>query len=144
MFIRVCLLMLLALSQAFAQEDETTAVASPPSDSITFTYDILEPKMAEPVIEAAGSTIYMKVYFVEVACSDFAYGFERRGDTLVVSHTVEDVESCEPDEDQIYGVEASLANVSPGTYIIRFQFVKGPENLVVFDHMIKVKRPASK
>jgi hypothetical protein len=108
-----------AEDEAAADTAEVAAVAraTPSSDSSRFTCRVLDVEQPGGTrLDASGDSVSFRLFYVDMACSEFTYSLYVRDDSLVVRRETETAGGCDSEEDRLYGVEGTIRGVAPGKY----------------------------
>ncbi|MBD3420632.1 MAG: hypothetical protein GF398_10995 [Chitinivibrionales bacterium] len=121
---------------SFAESDTTV---SRQEASIEFDYDILnDPDPANPMVAVDSHRVAFSIVFVEIACEDHDYEFERKDNRLILTLTASAAD-CDRSENTMYGVEGKLANVPKGSFLFTLMMEAGPQRSTVFQEWIEVE-----
>ncbi|MBD3320354.1 MAG: hypothetical protein GF350_04580 [Chitinivibrionales bacterium] len=120
-FYAPCWILLAALC-CFSQSDstgDTTVTAT--NQRYPFECRSLDTEPSNAKITVNGDSIYFRLFYVDMACSNYEYGFSRDEKLLIIKRSSENDLDCDEEEQRMYGVEGSVIEIPEGKYILQLE-----------------------
>ncbi|MBD3347159.1 MAG: hypothetical protein GF401_19060 [Chitinivibrionales bacterium] len=137
----ITVIILVCVIQIFAQSDSIrSSIDTLPEDVSPYPFKcaILDTTPSNSRVTVDGDSIFFRLFYVDMACSEFSYNLNTDEHLLIIRRSSDDELTCDEEEQSVYGIQGHIKDVPKGKYILQLESVFSGAKGILFREAIVV------